>query len=122
MYGKVPTGVSQRAKKYGVDTVCIVGSIGENVGDIYDCITTIESCIDHCCPLEEALENAGENVYKAAFRLARSIQLGAKDASLNASFLFHKIPKSNSNDNYITDYTINIRYLIIKKIQVELQK
>ena len=30
---------------------------GENVGDIYDCITTIESCIDHCCPLEEALEN-----------------------------------------------------------------
>lgn len=78
MYGKVPTGVSQRAKKYGVDTVCIVGSIGENVGDIYDCITTIESCIDHCCPLEEALENAGENVYKAAFRLARSIQLGQK--------------------------------------------
>ena len=38
----------------------------------------IESCIDHCCPLEEALENAGENVYKAAFRLARSIQLGQK--------------------------------------------
>ena len=28
--------------------------------------------------LEEALENAGENVYKAAFRLARSIQLGQK--------------------------------------------
>ena len=78
MYGKVPTGVSQRAKKYGVDTVCIVGSIGENVGDIYERITTIESCIDHCCPLEEALENAGENVYKAAFRLARSIQLGQK--------------------------------------------
>ena len=78
MYGKVPTGVSQRAKKYGVDTVCIVGSIGENVGDIYNCITTIESCIDHCCSLENALENASENVYKAAFRLARSIQLGQK--------------------------------------------
>ena len=31
MYGKVPTGVSQRAKKYGVDTVCIVGSIGEKI-------------------------------------------------------------------------------------------
>ena len=45
---------------------------------IFNCITTIESCIDHCCPLEEALENAGENVYKAAFRLARSIQLGQK--------------------------------------------
>jgi glycerate kinase len=65
MYGKVPTGVSQRAKKYGVDTVCIVGSIGENVGDIYNCITAIESCIDHCCSLENALENASENVYNA---------------------------------------------------------
>ena len=45
---------------------------------IYNCITTIESCIDHCCSLENALENASENVYKAAFRLARSIQLGQK--------------------------------------------
>ena len=31
--------------------------------------------IKHAYTLEEALENAGENVYKAAFRLARSIQL-----------------------------------------------
>ena len=56
----------------------LFGSIGENVGDIYNCITAIESCIDHCCSLENALENASENVYKAAFRLARSIQLGQK--------------------------------------------
>ena len=78
MYGKVPTGVAKRAKKQGIETVCIVGSIGSSVGDIYDFITTIESCVDHCCDIDEALENAKVNVYKAAFRLARSIQLGQK--------------------------------------------
>lgn len=78
MYGKVPTGVAKRAKKQGIETVCIVGSIGSSVGDIYDFITTIESCVDHCCDIDEALENAKDNVYKAAFRLARSIQLGQK--------------------------------------------
>lgn len=78
MYGKVPTGVAKRAKKYGIETVCIVGSIGKEVGNIYDCITTVESCVDHCCDLEEALVNADKNVYQAAFRLARSIQLGQK--------------------------------------------
>ena len=38
----------------------------------------LDGCYTDGKTLEEALENAGENVYKAAFRLARSIQLGQK--------------------------------------------
>ena len=46
IYGKVPTGVALAAKKHHIPTIAIVGSIGENLGQIYDYIDTIESSVD----------------------------------------------------------------------------
>lgn len=34
--GKVPVGVARRAKKVGIKTIAIVGSIGENIEEAYD--------------------------------------------------------------------------------------
>lgn len=78
IYGKVPTGVSIAAKKYNIPTIAIVGSIGQNVERVYDCIETIESCVDHPCTLDEALKNASDNIYHATIRIMKAIQLGLK--------------------------------------------
>lgn len=78
IYGKVPTGVSIAAKKHHIPTLAIVGSIGQNVEKVYDYIETIESCVDHPCTLDEALKNAGDNVYHASIRVMKAIQLGSK--------------------------------------------
>lgn len=78
IYGKVPTGVALAAKKYHIPTIAIVGSIGENLGQIYDYIDTIESSVDHPCSLEDALKNAGDHVYQASIRIMKAIQLGKK--------------------------------------------
>lgn len=78
IYGKVPTGVSLAAKKHHIPTIAIVGSIGHDVYQVYDYIETIESCIDHPCTLEEALEHAQENVYQATLRVMKAIALGLK--------------------------------------------
>lgn len=78
IYGKVPTGVSLAAKKHHIPTIAIVGSIGHDINSVYDYIETIESCIDHPCTLDEALENAKENVYQASKRVMKAIALGIK--------------------------------------------
>ncbi len=78
IYGKVPTGVALAAKKHHIPTIAIVGSIGENLGQIYDYIDTIESSVDHPCSLEDALKNAGDHVYQASIRMMKAIQLGKK--------------------------------------------
>lgn len=78
IYGKVPTGVALAAKKHHIPTIAIVGSIGENLGQIYDYIDTIESSVNHPCSLEDALKNAGDHVYQASIRMMKAIQLGKK--------------------------------------------
>ena len=78
IYGKVPTGVALAAKKHHIPTIAIVGSIGVNLGQIYDYIDTIESSVDHPCSLEDALKNAGDHVYQASIRMMKAIQLGKK--------------------------------------------
>lgn len=78
VYGKVPAGVALTAQKYHIPTVAIVGSIGEDLGKIYDYIATIESSVVYPCSLQDALKNAGENVYQASIRLMKAIQIGQK--------------------------------------------
>lgn len=78
IYGKVPTGVALAAKQFHIPTVAIVGSIGENIDNVYDYIETIESCVDHPCSLSQAIEKTNENIYQATFRMMKAIQLGMK--------------------------------------------
>lgn len=76
IYGKVPTGIALAAKKYKIPTIAIVGSIGQDVSKVYDYIETIESCVDHPCSLQEALEHAQDNLYQATVRIMKAIQVG----------------------------------------------
>ena len=78
VFGKVPTGVGIRANKKNIPTIAIVGSIGNEVDDVYNYLDSIESCVDHPCSLEEALQNASNNVTNAAFRVARTLKSSLK--------------------------------------------
>lgn len=77
VYGKVPTGISASARKYGVPVAAIVGSIGENARAVYDYnISAMESAVTSPMPLKQAIEHAGEYLEDAAERLMRGIRIG----------------------------------------------
>ncbi|HHW03071.1 MAG TPA: glycerate kinase [Thermoanaerobacterales bacterium] len=76
MFGKVPFGVAQVAKKYGKPVICISGSLGKGYEKLYDAgITALFSIINRPMTLEEAMERGGElleqisqNVFRIYFR------------------------------------------------------
>lgn len=75
-YGKVPVGVAQVAKKFGLPVLAIVGSIGPGTEGVYGLgIDAIMSIIPRPMSLEEAMRNAGELLEDAAFRAARLFAL-----------------------------------------------
>lgn len=67
IYGKAPIGVSKLAKKHGVFTLAIVGSIGSEVDKVYDYgIDMIVSIIDQPMTLKTAIDNVDYLIEKAA--------------------------------------------------------
>lgn len=77
-YGKVISGIAQRAGKYGVPAAAIAGSLSDGSQEVYKIgIGCIEAAVCRPMPLEEAMgEKAGELVADAAERLMRSIRVG----------------------------------------------
>jgi len=58
-YGKAPSGVALLAKKYGIPTIAIVGSIGDGVARLREIgIESIFSIVTKPMTLEEAMENS----------------------------------------------------------------
>lgn len=79
VFGKVPVGVAQRAKQFGLPVFAVVGSVGPGVQAVYrhgvDCIF---SAVDTPCTVEEAIAHAEENVQNAAERAMRALQAGMR--------------------------------------------
>lgn len=76
-FGKVPVGISKRAKKYGVPVLAIVGDIGEGAEAVYDYgIDSIMSSVNKAMPLSEAMERSAELLEEAAVRAMRMIKIG----------------------------------------------
>lgn len=76
-FGKVPSGVGKRCKKYSIPVVAIVGGILSGYEKIYDCgiesvITTISGAMD----IDKAIKNGKELYLDAARRLLRLIRCG----------------------------------------------
>lgn len=76
-FGKVPSGVGKRCKKYRIPVVAIVGGILSGYEKIYDCgiesvITTISGAMD----IDKAIKNGKELYLDAARRLLRLIRCG----------------------------------------------
>ena len=79
VHGKVPVGVAKVAKRHNIPVIGIAGSLTADVGVVYDHgIDAVFSVIYKVCSLEDALENAGENVRMTARNVAAVLKAGQK--------------------------------------------
>ena len=77
IHGKVPVGVARVAKRYNKPVIGIAGSLTADVGVVHDHgIDAVFSVIYTICSLEDALENASENVRMAARNIATVLKVG----------------------------------------------
>lgn len=75
--GKVPVGVAKVAKRYNKPVIGIAGSLMADVGVVHEHgLDAVFSVIFTICSLEDALENAGENVRLTARNVAAVLKAG----------------------------------------------
>ena len=76
-YGKVPVGISRRAKKMGIPVLAIAGDLGDDIAPVYDNgIDAVMSTVNRAMSLEEAMSRGRELLVDGAERAMRMIQLG----------------------------------------------
>jgi len=77
IHGKVPVGVAKIAKRHNKPVIGLAGSLTADVGVVHDHgIDAVFSVIYTICTLEEALEDAEENVRMAARNIAAVLKVG----------------------------------------------
>ena len=77
IHGKVPVGVANVAKRYNKPVIGIAGSLTPDVGVVHEHgIDAVFSVIYTICTLEEALDNASENVRMTARNVAATLKAG----------------------------------------------
>ncbi|MEI7374670.1 MULTISPECIES: glycerate kinase [Dickeya] len=76
IHGKVPIGVASVAKRYHKPVIGIAGSLTADVGVVHDHgLDAVFSVLYTICSLEEALDNAADNVRMTARNIAATIKL-----------------------------------------------
>ncbi|GAB7197024.1 glycerate kinase [Dickeya oryzae] len=76
IHGKVPIGVASVAKRYHKPVIGIAGSLTADVGVVHDHgLDAVFSVLYTICSLEEALDNAANNVRMTARNIAATIKL-----------------------------------------------
>ena len=77
VHGKTPIGVARVAKRHGIPVIGIAGSLGADVGVVHaHGIDAVFSVLYTICSLEDALDNASENVQLAARNIAAVLKVG----------------------------------------------
>ncbi|VUS35674.1 glycerate kinase [Klebsiella spallanzanii] len=77
IHGKVPVGVARVAKRYNLPVIGIAGSLTADVGVVHQHgLDAVFSVIYSICTLDEALENAAENVRMTARNVAAVLKMG----------------------------------------------
>ncbi|NMP27828.1 glycerate kinase [Rahnella sp. SAP-1] len=77
--GKVPIGVARIAKRYNKPVIAIGGSLTKDVDVVYEHgLDAVFSVLYSICTLEDALDNAADNLRKAARNIAATIRLAQK--------------------------------------------
>jgi len=77
IHGKVPVGVARVAKRYHIPVIGIAGSLTADVGVVHQHgIDAVFSVLYRICSLDDALEQAGENVRMAARNIAAVMKMG----------------------------------------------
>ncbi|PRD14266.1 glycerate kinase [Pantoea coffeiphila] len=77
IHGKVPVGVARIAKRYSKPVIAIAGSLTSDVGVVHQHgLDAVFSVIYRICSLEEALQEAAENVRLTARNVAATLSAG----------------------------------------------
>ncbi|NHN32041.1 glycerate kinase family protein [Paenibacillus agricola] len=77
--GKTPMGIAQEAKKFGVPTICLAGSVGRGIEALYEVgITSVHSIVTGPMTLQEAMSRAAELLEQTAEQVIRSFDAQAK--------------------------------------------
>ncbi|ACS84656.1 glycerate kinase [Musicola paradisiaca] len=77
IHGKVPIGVARVAKRYNKPVIGIAGSLSADVGIVHEHgLDAVFSVLYNICSLEEALDNAADNVRMAARNIAATLKIG----------------------------------------------
>ncbi|MEY8709939.1 glycerate kinase [Mangrovibacter phragmitis] len=77
IHGKVPVGVASIAVRFGKPVIGIGGSLSRDVSVVYQHgLNAVFSVLSRVCPLEEALNDAGENLEHTARNIAAILQVG----------------------------------------------
>ncbi|WP_338557784.1 glycerate kinase [Erwinia sp. E_sp_B04_7] len=77
IHGKVPIGVAKVAKRYNKPVIGIAGSLTKDVGVVHQHgLDAVFSVLYTICTLEEALDNAAENVRLSARNIAATLAMG----------------------------------------------
>jgi glycerate kinase len=77
IHGKVPVGVAKVAKSYNIPVIGIAGSLTADVGVVHQHgLDAVFSVLYSVCTLEEALENAADNVRMTARNVAAILKMG----------------------------------------------
>ncbi|MDX5628849.1 MULTISPECIES: glycerate kinase [unclassified Brenneria] len=76
IHGKVPIGVARVAKRYHIPVIGIAGSLTADVGVVHEHgLDAVFSVLYNICSLEDALDNAADNVRMTARNIAATIKL-----------------------------------------------
>lgn len=79
IYGKVPVGVAQYAKRYHIPVLAVVGGIDKGASLVYEYgIDSIMSIIDKAMPLEQSMKDAAVLMEDSVERAMRMIRIGMK--------------------------------------------
>jgi glycerate kinase len=71
--GKTPMGIAQEAKKFGVPTICLAGSVGRGIEVLHEIgIASVHSIVTGPMTLQEAMARAAELLERTAEQVVRS--------------------------------------------------
>ncbi|WP_096437790.1 glycerate kinase [Alteribacter populi] len=76
LFGKVPVGLGNLAKEYGIPVVALTGSIGDGIEELEkEGISVVHSIVNSPMSLEQAMKNGEALLFEATTRLMKTLKL-----------------------------------------------
>jgi glycerate kinase len=78
LFGKAPFGVANRAKKLGIPTIGIAGSLGKDLTGLDEYFVAVFGTVRSPQPLQQVLQEAKDNLKQTADNIAKVLRLATK--------------------------------------------
>lgn len=78
LQGKTPFGIANRAKRKGIPSIGIAGSLGHEIDELYSTINSTFGTVRSPQSLEQVLSEASKNLTRTARNIAATLKLGGQ--------------------------------------------